>query len=338
MHCYYLRDKYDISYLCFDSGKKKIGMDGIKIIYISSGGYYFIRGIRFMIYSLFRSFFFRGIIFVFYFPGSEWYKKLLPLKKMILDIRTGGVCFNLSENLKFNLKLTKTALLYDHITVLAKGLADKLKLPPYKTTIVPLGANPVSKIKKRLDTLRLFYIGTLSDRNIEKTIYGLSKFVELHRNIKITYDIVGDGYYNEVEKFKKLSDRLGLQDIVKIHGSIPYTKTKPFFDNCNIGVSFVPISDAQEYQPITKTYEYIMSGIYTIATATYENKRVINEQNGIVIKDSSDDFCRALTYISENREKISMLNISNTLTEYKWSNIVNNTLYPLLTKLEKEWF
>ncbi|MBK5203771.1 MAG: glycosyltransferase, partial [Prolixibacteraceae bacterium] len=153
-----------------------------------------------------------------------------------------------------------------------------------------------------------------------------------------TYDIVGDGYNNETDKLLKLSKKLNLLNIVKIHGRIPNTEIKPFFDKCNIGVSFVPIQDRYEFQPVTKTFEYVMSGLYTIATCTYENKKVINDVNGILIKDSDDDFCRALEFIVKNRDRISALDISDTLVNYKWSEIVNNTLYPLLTKLEKKWF
>jgi len=337
MHCYYLRDKFDIYYLCFDSGKKKIGMDGIKIRYISYEGSFFIRGIRFIIYSFFRLCFFRGLIFVIYFPGAIYLKKFLPWKKMILDIRSLGISPDSSYNIKFNSELKNTALLYDHITIISEGIRDKLGLPLNKTTILPLGANPVSEKKKQFKSLNLFYVGTLSNRDIEKTIYGLDKFIRRNNDVDITYDIVGDGHYNEIEELQELSKKLGLCNIVKIHGRIANSELKPFFDKCNVGVSFVPIRDYYEYQPVTKTFEYVMSGLYTIATCTHENKKVINDVNGILIKDNDDDFCRALEYIIKNRKIISTLNISNTLYEYKWEKIVNNRLYPLLIKLEKKW-
>jgi len=338
MHCYYLKDKYDISFLCFDTGRKKIELDGIKIIYVSYSGSYFMRGIRFLLCSIFRLIFFKGLVFVVYFFGAIWLKKFLPWKKMILDIRTMGVSPDSLNNLKFDSALRNTALLYDHITIISEGVRDKLKLPLNKTTILPLGANPVSNKKKQFDTLNLFYVGTLSNRHIEKTIHGLDKFVKQNNDVKITYDIVGDGYNNEKKNLQKLSKNLGLCNIVKIHGRIPNTELKPFFDKCNIGVSFVPVMDCYEYQPVTKTFEYSMSGLFTIATTTYENKKVINDENGLLIKDSDVDFCRALEYIMKNRDRISTLNISDTLIKYRWSNIVNNISYPLLTKLEKKWF
>jgi len=338
MHCSYLRDKYDISFLCFDTGKKKIELDGIKIIYVPYRGSYFMRGIKFLLCSVFRLIFFRGLIFVVYFSGAIWLKKFLPWRKMVLDIRTMGVSPDSLQNIKFDSELKNTALLYNHITVISEGVRDKLRLPFNKTTILPLGANPVSDKKKGFNTLNLFYVGTLSNRNIEKTIYGLNKFVKQNNNVEITFDIVGDGSNNEKDTLQKLSENLDLCNIVKIHGMIPNTELKPFFEKCNIGVSFVPLRDCYEYQPVTKTFEYAMSGLFTIATATYENKKVINDRNGIIIKDSSDDFCRAIEYIMNNRDRISTLDISDTLVNYKWSVIVNNILYPILTRLEKKWF
>lgn len=338
MHCNYLKDKYDISFLCFDTGRKKIYMDGIKIIYVPYNGSRIMRGIRFLIYSVLRMIFFKGLVFVIYFPGAIYLKKVLPWKKMILDIRSLGISPDSSYNIKFDSELKNTALLYDHITIISEGIRNKLGLPLNKTTILPLGADPVSEKKKQFNSLNLFYVGTLSNRDIEKTIYGLDKFIRQNNDVKITYDIVGDGYNNETDKLLKLSKKLNLLNIVKIHGRIPNTEIKPFFDKCNIGVSFVPIQDRYEFQPVTKTFEYVMSGLYTIATCTYENKKVINDVNGILIKDSDDDFCRALEFIVKNRDRISALDISDTLVNYKWSEIVNNTLYPLLTKLEKKWF
>jgi len=313
-------------------------MDGIKIIYVPYNGSRNMRGIRFLIYSVLKMIFFKGLICVIYFPGVRYIKKVLPWKKMILDIRSLGVSSISSDNIKFDSELKNTALLYDHITIISEGIRDKLDLPFNKTTILPLGANPVSEKKKQFNSLNLFYVGTLSDRNIEKTIYGLDKFIKQNNDVDITYDIVGDGYNNEIEKLQKLSKNLGICNIVKIHGSIPNTELKPFFDKCNIGVSFIPIRDHYEYQPATKTFEYVMSGLYTIATATYENKKVINENNGILIKDSTEDFRKALEYIIKNRKRISTLDISETLVNYKWGKIVNNILYPLLIKLEKKWF
>jgi len=44
----------------------------------------------------------------------------------------------------------------------------------------------------------------------------------------------------------------------------------------------VPYYDCQ---PATKTFEYILSGMVCIATSTYENKKLINNINGVLCND-----------------------------------------------------
>lgn len=41
---------------------------------------------------------------------------------------------------------------------------------------------------------------------------------------------------------------------------------------------YVPITDYYEYQPPTKTFEYVLSGLLCLATATSSNKEVITEE------------------------------------------------------------
>ena len=74
-----------------------------------------------------------------------------------------------------------------------------------------------------------------------------------------------------------------LENVCTTHGRIDYYKLKPFFDKCNVGVSYIPIRDYYQYQPPTKTFEYGLSGLVTIATETKSNQEVINNCNGILI-------------------------------------------------------
>ena len=44
--CKYLRNEYDITVLCFDSGDKKQVLEGVNVRYVGYGGSVAIRGIR----------------------------------------------------------------------------------------------------------------------------------------------------------------------------------------------------------------------------------------------------------------------------------------------------
>ena len=198
--------------------------------------------------------------------------------------------------------------------------------------ILPLGADSLSSIDTNFDQLKLLYVGILSGRDIGKTIKGLKDFKDRHPENNITYDIVGDGHYDELSELKALSSSLGLDDTITFHGRLPYDELKPFFEKCNIGVSFVPKTDYYEFQPPTKTFEYIISGLYTIATSTHCNKSVITSDNGVLIEDNCNDFTNALEDIWARRDSVNQTKIKESLIYYKWDNIVGNILRPILNR------
>src|SRR5699024_2778090 len=152
----------------------------------------------------------------------------------------------------------------------------------------------ISTIDKDFSTLNLLYVGTLNNRNITQTIEGLSIFLKNNPKVKniTTYDIVGDG--DEYSQLMALVDKLSLNHIVKFHGRVPHFKLKMFFDRCNVGISYIPITEYYNYQPPTKTFEYILSGIPCIATQTFENQSLVVADNGILCEDTPVGFSKAL--------------------------------------------
>ena len=74
-----------------------------------------------------------------------------------------------------------------------------------------------------------------------------------------------------------------------------------------------------------------------IATNTFENRQIVNEKNGVLIQDITEDFCRGLEHIYNQRKTYNSSNIRKSVEQYTWNNIVNNTLKPyLLGLLEKK--
>lgn len=331
--CEYLCEEYNVTVLCFDTGLDKNHLDGVKIKYVSYNGNYVIRGIRFLLVALWNILFFEGKIMVVYFDKCEWLKRLFPLKKIILDIRTLSVSQDLKQRKKYDLKLRKASQYFDLITAISEGVKRKLNLPNKCIEILPLGSDVISEGRKDYSSLKLLYVGTFVGRDLHKTIEGIAQFVKDYPEVTISYDIIGDGIKNELEDYKALSEKLDVTDIIKFHGRLPYCKLKPFFDNCNIGVSFVPMTEYFEYQPPTKTFEYILSGLYTIATATYSNRKLISMENGLLIQDTSSDFAEAISKIWMSRTKLDEAVIRASLCKYTWKNIVNNRLKYILNKL-----
>lgn len=328
-YCEYLSRSYDVKYICFDSRLTKLKMDYVQVTYISNNGPKLLRGIRFILRVLFEALNFNGLIFIIYFEGCSFIKRLLPWKKMILDVRTLSINSNSKKRGKYNLRLKNTCRYFDFVTVISEGLRNRLELTPYNSSILPLGSDILSVRKKDFTSFKLLYVGTLNNRNISQTIEGFYIFLKSNPRINnISYDIIGDG--NELIRLKQLIESFNLSKQVTIHGRIPHFELKPFFENCNIGISYVPMTDYYEYQPVTKTFEYILSGMVCIATNTYENSILINENNGVLCDDNPKSFAKAIEEVVNNHAKYDSNAIRNSLKDYSWGIIVENKLKPVL--------
>lgn len=331
--CYYLRNEYDVTLLCFDLGLRKTVVEGVKVKYVSYKGTLTVRGIRYIMYCLWNLLFFRGVILVVYFEHCDWLKQLLFWKKMILDIRTLSVSSQNDVRIKYDKAVVGACKLFDIVSVISKGVKDKIGNIGKFITILPLGADCISHNKKDYSILKLIYVGTFNGRDLDKTIKGTALFCEKHPEVDLTYDIIGFGNGNELEEYKKLSLQLGLSSKVIFHGRIANHLLGPYFDKTNIGVSFVPITEYYNHQPPTKTFEYVLSGLFVIATATDENKCIITPENGVLIQDTEEDFALALEFIWKNRLLFNEYQIRSSLKNYLWENIIEQYLKPILEKM-----
>ena len=329
-YCQYLKDEYCITFLCFDSGRPKLEMQNVNIRYVPLAGFNFLRGLRYFLTAYITIMKFNGVVFVNYFEYCYLLKKLIPHKKMILDIRTLSI--NKNENIrnKNDYNIGKATKYFDYTTIISEGLRQKLNIDNNKSAILPLGADVISSSSKDFtNDIRLLYVGTLNGRNIAHTITGLSLFLEYSPlNLNITYNIVGEG--DEFHYLQQLIKNLNLEQVVKLHGRIPHFEITPFFDKCNIGISYVPMTSFYEYQPVTKTFEYILSGMPCIATNTYENKLIVSSLNGVLCDDNPESFSQALLDMHKRLKKFRSETIRNTLIDCTWENIVKNIFKPIL--------
>jgi hypothetical protein len=336
-YCKYLSSYFSIIYICWNSNLQKINMLGVEVHYVPWKGNKLIRSLRFLREALKLFHNNPDIVFIKYFKIMSIAIRLCrPSYNYVLDIRTGSVKANRFKRIMHDLRLRLEAKLFNNITVISGSLADKLNLS-HKAHILPLGADVVSSTCKHFNEMHLLYVGTLSNRNIETTVHGLKKFYDEHRStVRISYTIIGSGPNNEEKMLKGLVDEFGLNDIVSIKRRIPHNQLKPFFDTHNIGVSYVPLTEYYDVQPVTKTFEYLLSGMAVIGTHTSENAKVINSENGILIGDSVNDFYDGLIKLYHNKDMFSSEEIRETSSDYKWKNIVHYNLLPYLDSISKD--
>lgn len=330
--CEYLHDKYDITFICFDNHFKRMDINGVNYKYVYRFSNPFLRGLWYIIYALFYCLVHSAPVFIVYFEHCDLFPRLLPFRRFHVDIRTLSVSDKAEINKRSDSLLEKAISYFSSVSFISKGVMEKISPKHKKTFILPLGSDVIDYTTKQWNDIRLLYVGTLSRRDIYKTVEGLSQYIIKHGRDGITYDIVGDG--SELQMIRDLCKKKGLNDIVHLHGKLPYDELTPFFGKCNVGVSFIPIEDCYQYQPPTKTFEYILSGLYCIGTNTYANEEVISPQNGILIQDNQEDFCKALEYIKLNSKEFDSNAIRKTLIrKYTWKTIVNDNLIPIINSI-----
>ena len=213
------------------------------------------------------------------------------------------------------------SLFFNKITIISECLRQKLKIPRKKSYILSLGANILQK-GKQFDKMKLLYIGRLNRRKVEDTIIGYKRFVDKYKEIVSTdYNIIGFGNEDTEKKIRNLIINLELDDYVFFRGRLQYNALNEYLTKCNIGVAYIPKQDYFECQPPTKLFEYLLAGMVVIATNTYENNRIVNEGNGIIIEDRPEEFYRGLVHIYNLRFKYKSENIIKSTSIHSWENI-----------------
>ena len=330
-YCLFLKDNFDILFISPDCNLPRISLDGIKVKYLPESRFRILRGGYKLLFPLILIYFYNiDLVFITHFERCSLLKKLLFRKKFVLDIRTTEINSDETKRASFNNKLKQDIKVFDNITVISEGVRDLLEIPKYKSYILPLGAKTLINIEENKELfsnkkLSLLYVGTFKERRIEDTIKAFNKFSKVVQGKDIEYNLIGF-FENENQKnnILNLINQNEYQNI-KFLGRIPNEELGEYFINSNIGVSYIPITEYFNYQPPTKTYEYLFNGLYTIATETAENIKLIQDKkNGVLIKDNENSFYLALEQIYFNRPTANREEIIETVKEYNWKSICNH--------------
>ena len=217
--------------------------------------------------------------------------------------------------------------------MISNGLKDFLSLK--SANVVPLGALKISKNIKKYQKIKLLYVGTLENRNIHETVEAVAKFCHDYPN-DISYNIIGFGSEKDEKILNHSIEKLDMSKYVKFIGRIPIDSLKSYFDNSNVGVAYIPMTNYYDNQPPTKIFEYSMSGLITIATKTKINIELITKSNGLLCYDNSNSFYKTLICLREKISYFKYENIVESHSEYEWSRIINSKLKPIIKNIINE--
>ncbi len=333
-YCLYLKDQYDITYIGFQENQYENEFTDINLVYLKGYGNNFINKYLFfktiLKYNKLNKY---DFIFINYFKGVSLLR-LFGFKHIYLDIRSSYINRNSILRYFFNKLILFESLFFHNITVISEGVKNLLCLPK-RTIILPLGANFV-KNNNISSGFKLLYIGTFYERNIENTIIAFSRFIKksnITNNQIASYTIIGYGSELEIQKIISIIEKCGMSNYIFYKGFIRYPELNYYLINHNVGISYIPITNYFNYQPPTKTYEYLMNGLVVIATNTYENKKIINRENGILINDDIDNIYNGINFIFYNLNSFNSSFIQKNSYKYSWEYIINDYLRPIIDKV-----
>lgn len=334
-YCKYLRDRFQIEFVCYDRSRIKMHLDGVAVHYVQFDNRKLVRISNFILTSVRLCKKIKpDVLFVVYFNMCFVLSIACRAKSKILDIRTASLAENKVRRRVENLYLLMQSLFFRKNLILSENLSRILLLPPRKTHIVPLGSevyfNGIHDFRK----LKLLYVGSLDGRRIYETIDGIKIFLLKNPHLKnfVTYTIIGFGTPFEEKKLIEEIAISNLQGSIIFVGIRNQDEIHRYFEEHNIGVAYIPLTDYYHLQPVTKIAEYALSGMFTIATDTLENRKLINSTNGTLCLDTPESFAVALEYCFGNRDRFNSEAIRNSLLGYQWEVLINNQLRPLLLK------
>ena len=333
-YCKYLRDEFEIDYVCFDRGKTKMTLEGVNVHYLSFTGNKLKRTLRFILTAIRLSKQLKpdSLFFVYFNLVSLMALFSYRKSKKILDIRTGSLHPTAWIRKVSNQAILVQSLFFDKRVILSEGLKTLLGIPSKNTLVLPLGSDVFYNGKHSYAKLNLLYVGAFDGRHIQKTIEGLAVFLnnETNREVMGEYRIIGFGNENELRGINEAIRRNHLEQVVFFEGQKNHDALAGYFERANVGVAFIPMVDYYQNQPATKLFEYGLSGLYTIATNTKENKLFINADNGILCDDTAISFSETLERLAVVRHQINTEKVRQSLYRYRWEYLVNNELKPFL--------
>lgn len=333
-YCKHLvKQGHQITYLCNDHNLPKMNHDGVDVIYVNEPSSVKWRKIFLSKIIELKKSKKIDVMLCSYFRGCSILKMVSRGLPIIIDVRSGDVDKNDSKRKLYNRIIKIEASLFNRIMILSESLAKLLKLKEGSYDVVPLGADEISDMPRQYDAIKMLYVGTLQQRDIHKTVEGLAVFCEKYPEADVEYNIIGFGLPEEEALIKQMIESKDLSNKVFFHGRVNYENLKPFFDKANLGIAFVPMTPYYDCQPSTKIYEYVLSGMYCIATNTYENRILIEPVNGLICDDNEESFSNALEhYYKMDRRAFDSKEIKQSMSQYLWKNVINDKLMRLFNK------
>jgi len=260
------------------------------------------------------------------------YPLLFRQSKFLIQTFTPSVDKNKFKRFFLDYIISLNFKLYKNIVGNVERNIKAYRLKPSQIVSSNIGVYDYSLSEKNFEFLKLLYIGTLNTREVWKTVEGLALFVKRNLSVKITYDIIGKGNSAEVKKIIDLIEANNLKNIVYLHGYLSTEEVQKFFDKCNVGISYVPITNRYGFKS-TKTLEYLIAGMPVIVTNGGTRNDLVDVTNGVLIDDTPEDFSDGLERLWMNRHSYKPNEIREKYEHETLENTIKNDYAKVISNL-----
>lgn len=317
MYCQQMKQKNQVSYLCWDYGYSKIEEEDLEIIYVQRTGSIVARYFRYLKAAINQIRLGKyDICHITNFIGCTVLKILNRKTVFIYDIRSGSINANmLKRTLRDGLRILESYY-FKNVTVISSGLAKKFKIHR-RSVVISVGSVKKTKHMKEFSKFKILYIGTLFNRRIQDTVVAVARMRSKLKEIE-KYTIITHSPRSEIEFLNNVIVKANATSFIEIVGEVQYSKLGSYLEEHNVGMAYIPINPYYDLQPPTKLFDYMLSGLAVIATATTENKRLVNDSNGVLVEDSVDGICKGLRYLTEKKRKFNSTAIEESVKDYTW--------------------
>ncbi|MDW7679828.1 MAG: glycosyltransferase family 4 protein, partial [bacterium] len=189
---------------------------------------------------------------------------------------------------------------------------------PYKK-IALLQKENLSLEKKFKQNFTLLYFGILNpERRIEVALAAIPALKSKMPNMKLI--IIGDGPH--IDKIKKETRRLNLENDVQFLGFLSFDDAAPYFYICDILIMPHSSNEFLDNGIPNKLFEYMALGKPVIVPESKASARIVRETNcgEVFIPDDSKSFADTVLKISKTQINYGENGRNAILNKYNWEN------------------
>lgn len=329
-YCMYLSSGYTIDYLGLNEYLPNKEIESINYHHLRKTDSSFINRMMLIKYAYrLSSTFNYDFILINYSPLCFIFRLIFP-SYLVVEIRSSYIFKNKYRRILYNTILSFEVRLFKSITTISTGITEYLHLPA-RTVIIPLGGQNTPIALKSFDSIKMLYVGTFVNRNIINTIKAFSIFYRKYGDdIDIDYKIIGFGSKNDIEQIIETIEMEEMEKHIFYLGTVRQPELLVHFESQNVGISYIPLTSYYDFQPPTKTFEYLLSGMVVLGTSTSEHRAIINSTNGILTGETVQEVFSGMVEIYKNRRSYSSQHIRKQSQAYTWETIVKNKLIPYI--------